>query len=367
MNSKLKTSIAFTLAWIGLAAPEAPGSAFVLPYKTPYSEVYSSPGVVPSRTRTLLPRGAPVVTSNENGAGWVSLSSPVSGWMLSAEKSPTEPSPLPAPSDSTTPPPGILLTRDIIYTSGGCVGPLKLDLARPANPAGPLPAVVVVHGGAWVGGYKETHIPTAIEFAKNGFVAATIEYRLAPANPFPAAVEDVKCAVRFLRANAARYGIDSGRIGAWGWSAGGNLVLLAATTGGDASLEGAGGWSGVSSRLQAAVSSGGPTDFVTLGADMTQYLGGTLAQVPDRYRRASPLTHTGAGDPPMLMTMGTGDWIVSWKQGVTEIQAMERAGVPGQLIKVIGGGHALETRHVPMQPIHAQQAVIPFCNKYLKR
>ena len=117
------------------------------------------------------------------------------------------------------PPADVEFSRDVVYGKAGGQD-LKLDLARPKKADHALPCILVIHGGGWGAGNKEQHDDITWLLARRGYVAATVGYRLAPAHPFPAQVEDVKCAVRFLRANAGKYGIDPDRFGAVGFSAG---------------------------------------------------------------------------------------------------------------------------------------------------
>src|SRR5205823_333626 len=149
---------------------------------------------------------------------------------------------------------------DVEFARPGGVA-LKADLALPNEGKGPFPAVVCLHGGGWVSGDRKQMSKTIEVLARRGYVALAPDYRLAPAHRFPACVEDCKAAVRWLRANAGKYRIDPGRIGAVGLSAGGHLAcLLGVTTPGDG-LEGTGGNSDRSSAVQAVVSFAGPTDL----------------------------------------------------------------------------------------------------------
>jgi acetyl esterase/lipase len=150
-------------------------------------------------------------------------------------------------------PPDVQFTRDLVYGHGG-EEELKLDLARPANPnAKRLPCVVFIHGGAWSAGQRGAHDEDIRRMAGLGYVAATVDYRLAPTHRFPAQVQDVKCAVRYLRAHAEQYGLDPDRIAAWGVSAGAHLALMLGVTQKSDGLEGDGGWPEQSSAVQAVV------------------------------------------------------------------------------------------------------------------
>lgn len=207
--------------------------------------------------------------------------------------------------------------RDVTYARYG-ERTLEMDIYRPQEPWGALPAVVCIHGGGWAKGNRSSHEKVAQALAARGYVAATISYRLSGEAPFPAAIHDCKAAVRFLRANADRYGIDPDRIGAVGLSAGGHLTALLATSAGVVSLEGEGGNAGVSSSIQAAVPMGAQTDLLSerireisaiedRGRIWRQFLGGSQQQRPETYRLASPLTHLDENDPPCHFITGEKD------------------------------------------------------------
>lgn len=253
----------------------------------------------------------------------------------------------PAQDAATTPATIVGILPDIVYGTGDGVE-LKLDLARPitdklVGPAG-APCIVVIHGGAWRMGDKAGHHGEILRFADEGFVSATIQYRFAPRYKFPAQVEDVKCAIRFLRAHASDYGIDPDRIGAVGFSAGAHLSMMLATLDAD-EFAGTGGWPDQSSKVQAAVSFYGPTLFTA--DDMPprteplvlDFLGGTMDEVLEAYKNASPVTHVDAGDPPMLLFQGTDDPLVPFTQAFAMTSAMTQHGVPGRVELLVGAGH----------------------------
>lgn len=195
---------------------------------------------------------------------------------------------------------------------------LEMDIYRPKGAWGELPAIVAIHGGGWANGHRTSHAKVAQALAARGFVAATISYRLSGEAPFPAQIQDCKAAVRFLRANAAEYGIDADRIGAIGLSAGGHLTALLATSGEVTRLDGDGGNGGVSSAIQAAVPMGAQSHFMSprnreisaledRGKIWRQFLGGSQDQKPDTYRLASPLEHLDKDDPPVWFISGEND------------------------------------------------------------
>jgi acetyl esterase/lipase len=248
-----------------------------------------------------------------------------------------------AASAAAQQPAGILFERDVVYGKGGDED-LKLDIARPEKTNSAAPCVVVIHGGAWRGGSKSAHDDIIREFAKRDYVSATVEYRFCPKYPFPAQVEDVKCAVRFLRAHADKYGLDPKRIGAMGFSAGAHLSMMLGVMDKGDGLEGNGGWADQPSKVQAVVAFFGPTDF-TMGYPeasaqlVKDFLGGTLAEKPGVYRAASPVTYVNAGDAAMLLFQGTKDPLVPHEQAYRMAEALTAAGVPGRVEILIGASH----------------------------
>lgn len=194
---------------------------------------------------------------------------------------------------------------------------LRLDVHRPAERLKPLPAVVCIHGGGWRNGDRGSQTAVAQTLATNGYVAVTITYRLRDEAIFPAAIQDCKAAVRWLRANARRLGVGPERIGATGLSAGGHLAALLATSGGVKELEGNGGNAEFSSSIQACVACGAQSD---LESDRIQglsrraedpfyrgFLGGTFDEVPKQYALASPRHHLDENDPPLAFVTGEKD------------------------------------------------------------
>ncbi len=241
------------------------------------------------------------------------------------------------------PPSGVLYEQDVEYGKGGDEV-LHLDIARPEKESPPRACVVVIHGGAWRAGNKSAHTNIVFDLAKRGYVAATVQYRFCPKHRFPAQVEDVKCAVRYLRAHADKYGIDPKRIGAVGFSAGAHLSMMLGVMGPDDGLEGEGGWADQSSQVQAVVAFFGPTD---LAAEypavskplLSDFLGGTPEEKPEAYKLASPITYVSEGDAPILIYQGTKDPLVPHTQAFKMAEALTKAGVPGRVEILVGAGH----------------------------
>jgi acetyl esterase/lipase len=221
----------------------------------------------------------------------------------------------------------------------------RLDLYLPEKAEGRLPLVVWIHGGGWQAGSKEG-CPAVFLVAK-GYAVASINYRLSQHAVFPAQIEDCKAAIRWLRANAVKYHIDSDHIGVWGASAGGHLVALLGATAKAKELEGKGGNADQSSRVQCVVDFFGPTDFVQWDPDfnkpvytmITNLLGGRADANRAKARAASPLFYVDKDSAPLLIVHGDKDPLVPLKQSEELVEAMNKAGVEARLIVIKGGGH----------------------------
>lgn len=229
---------------------------------------------------------------------------------------------------------------------------LLLDLRVP-DTAGPHPVIVYLHSGAWIMGDR-TGGP-ALRQATRGYAVASIEYRLAPKYVWPAQVEDTKAAVRWLRANAARFHLDPNRIALFGTSAGAHIAAVAATTGGIETFEGLElGNAQFSSRVQAVVDLYGPTDLLRLESDKLPCipLDGNASWMPpsllmgcpvqsckERTMTASPMTYATKDDPPFLIMHGMLDCLVAYTQSVSLHEKLEAAGVDSRLLLLPNGEH----------------------------
>src|SRR5262245_38034845 len=192
-------------------------------------------------------------------------------------------------------PENVLFEPNIEYTNPDGQH-LQLDLARPKTGDGPFPAIACIHGGGFRAGTRQGYDGLCIRLAQRGYVAVTVSYRLAPKYQFPAAVHDVKAAIRWLRANAQKYHIDPDRIGVTGGSAGGHLAQFLGVTGGVNRFEGAGGNAEQSSRVACVVNFYGPSDFtksygksVDAAEVLPLWLGGNLDQARQKHIVSSPL------------------------------------------------------------------------------
>lgn len=261
----------------------------------------------------------------------------------------------------------IKTASDVVYNPDDAE-PLQLDLAWPGEGDGPWPCVVFIHGGAWRGGHRKSHLPQVNDFARRGYVAVTVSYRLCPKHIYPAQIEDVKCAIRFLRANREKYHVIPDRIGAVGFSAGAHLAMLLGAMGPDDGLEGGGGWADQPSQVQAVVAFFGPTD---LGAEdlpevskplVRDFLGGTPAEKSDLCAQASPLTYVSRGDAPLLIYQGTKDPLVPHSQAIKMIDRMTAAGVGGRIEFLIGAGHGWQGTDLT----HTLDGTAAFLERHLK-
>lgn len=235
------------------------------------------------------------------------------------------------------------LQNDVVYGKGGDED-LRLDLASPAG-EGPFPAVVVIHGGGWSRGNKAQFRFLIKMLAENGYVAASVGYRLAPAARSPSQVEDVKCAVRFLRAKADELHIDKEHIGAIGFSAGGHLALMLGVADKSDALEGSGGYAKQSSRVQAVVNFFGPAELrgpspnPVAASILRTFIGGSFKEKPKAYAKASPVTFISKDDAPVQTHHGTADPLVPYEQATILKEALDEAGVRNELHSVEGAGH----------------------------
>jgi acetyl esterase/lipase len=243
----------------------------------------------------------------------------------------------------------VLHDRDIEYSNVG--GRMALDIVRPKrlNPTDRLPAVLFVHGGGFRAGNRESYLAQAARLAERGYIAATASYRLAPRNQFPAAVEDVKAAIRFLRANAAKYNIDAEHIGAIGGSAGGHLALMLGLTADVPEFEGSGPNRSHSSRVQCVVNYYGPSDFtqsyqksVDAAIVLPMFLGGDLDNNRRIHQTASPINWVTPRAAPTLSIHGTQDLYVAWEQSLWITTRLVDAGVPAELEVIAGAGHGFK-------------------------
>lgn len=228
----------------------------------------------------------------------------------------------------------------------------KLDLIRSKiRPTGSAPLILFIHGGGWREGDKGSFPPALEKLTAEGFVCATVNYRLSGEAKFPAAIEDCKSALRFLRSKAAEYGIDTNRVGVWGSSAGGHLAALMGTSGDVADFKKNGVHTGLSDRVQAVVDFFGPSDFLKMkgqpssfdhmaaNSPESEFLGGAVESMVETAKQASPMTYVGADDPPFLIMHGDKDKVVPINQSELFFKTLQDAKVPSHFVVVTNGGH----------------------------
>lgn len=218
---------------------------------------------------------------------------------------------------SSTLPEGVSVEKDLVYISYGN-RKLHLDLFLPQNPTHtPHPAVILVHAGGWRSGDKSLQIPMAQQLAARGYVTAAVEYRLSPEAKYPAAVYDLKAAIRWIRANASHYYIDPNKIAILGCSSGGQLVSLVGVANGVEKFAGestyqGGNSSNISENVQAIINIDGILDFTSEQArkyeddpsknpsSAGEWFGGRYNEKPDLWKEASPLYYVNEETPPIL-------------------------------------------------------------------
>ena len=247
-------------------------------------------------------------------------------------------------------PPGVQLVKDVEFGKAGD-RPLLLDLYTPVKLKKPAPGLIFIHGGAWKGGNKDMYRPYAARYAQRGYVVASISYRLSREAPFPAAVEDAKCAVRWMRANANAYKVDPNHICVVGGSAGGHLAMMVGYSSEQKELEGSGGWPDVSSKVQAVVNIYGPCDLTLPGirdaSSVQQFLGGkTYDESPELYQKASPLLQLTKDDPPTLILHGTLDSLVPISQSDKLAERLKQVGVACTYDRLEGWPHVMDLAEV---------------------
>jgi acetyl esterase/lipase len=261
-----------------------------------------------------------------------------------------------ASASAATPPPS---DRDLVAGQQVTIRYCNNQKARISEPSafhGTAPAAVYVHGGSWVsgdydtGGFIINRIGPAL--AAHGFVVVSLNYRLGPHDHWPAQIVDVKCAIRYLRANAGRYHIDPNEIGAWGQSAGGHLVALLGTARRSAGWD-IGAYATQSSGVQAVIDMAGPSDLLTMGDQgdavlVAESFISLLGDVPSGQigadlKKASPTTYVKKGDPPFLILDSNNDEIVYPEQSQELAWYLGLAGVPHELLTVQDGGHEFDT------------------------
>jgi acetyl esterase/lipase len=275
---------------------------------------------------------------------------------------------------------GVRILRDIEYVSNG-VAAQRLDLYLPEKPSDkPLPLLVWIHGGGWLGGSKNENWGAA-STARGDYASASVEYRFSDKALFPAQIQDCQAAIRYLRAHAKEYNLDPDRIGVWGASAGGHLVALLGTSGGKNAFPKIGGNEDQSDRVQAVIDVFGPADFTTvksqaaadkavknifnfddLSSPYAKLIGAPMGESAEKEKAVSPVTYVSKDSPPFLIIHGTADTLVPFAQSAELEAALKKAGVEVLLQPVPGAGHG----GPQFTSLAAQKLYRDFWDKHLK-
>jgi acetyl esterase/lipase len=234
------------------------------------------------------------------------------------------------------------MTSDVTYLTAGGIA-LKLDVYSPRGRTAPNPVVLYFHGGGWAGGSRDRAVLRLLPYLERGFTVVNATYRGGRVAPAPAAVEDCRCALKWLVANAAQHKLDVGRIVLTGDSAGSHLALMSGL------LDASAGFDrqcpeGAAPKVAAIVSWFGATDVSDLleGPNAQRFAADWLGGQPDRAalaRRLSPLTYARAGAPPVLTVHGDADPVVPYAHATRLHAELTKQGVRNELVTVPGGGH----------------------------
>lgn len=280
---------------------------------------------------------------------------------------------------STAVPAEVIEHKNITYVRYG-IRELQLDLYMPktltnnAN-SNPVPGVILVHCGGWRSGFRTHLTPMAIELAKAGYVAATITYRLAPEAQYPAAVYDVKAAIRWLRSHAADYGVDPTRIAVGGSSAGGQIASLTGMTNGLRRFDPQAQHSGVSSDAQLILNIDGLSDFTSAEARKHEdppgkgvssagsWFGGNYAEQRDLWHDASPTYYVGESSPPILFLNSAQERFHVGRDEM--VGKMNVYGIPSKVVTLPETPHTFWLYEPWIKP--AAAAVVGFLDQQFKR
>ena len=299
-----------------------------------------------------------------------------------------------APSATGSPAPlaerlDLTVIRNVPYATASPAQ--KLDLYLPCPNSGPRPVILWIHPGGFITGDKGGNCEMALArvnmielvrpMLERGYSVVSINYRLSEEAIFPALIFDIKAAVRWVRANAARYGFDPDKIAAWGSSSGGYLAAMLATTGGVAELEDLSlGNADQSSRVVAAVDFYGPTDFLMMdphhleigqeahvheaSSHESLLMGAALPTIVEKCKLATPMTHVSRDSAPIYITQGKGDPTIPYPQSIALAEKMAAAiGKEHVVLKLVEKvGHA---DAVFFEEAHLHR-VLDFLDRYMK-
>ena len=251
---------------------------------------------------------------------------------------------------------GYKVMRNIPY-AGTDNARQRLDLALPLKRTSgkPLPVIAFIHGGAWRRGNKDGGLRRIRGFLKSGkYAGVSIGYRLSDEAKWPAQIHDCKAAIRWIKANAEKHGLDGGKIAVHGTSAGGHLVAMLGTSAGVKAMDGSiGPHAARGTKVSCVVDYFGPTNFLRMndfkgriahdaaGSPESQLIGGPIQDNQRKTLTADPISYVSKGDSPFLIMHGTKDMAVPYNQSVILYSALKKVGVPSALLTVTGGGHGV--------------------------
>ena len=269
------------------------------------------------------------------------------GGALGAAATPQAVAPVSRCSESPIPTTAVREARDVTYVVRDG-RPLRFDVAW-TETGPPAPLVILLHGGSWSAGSRASLHGEMVALARRGYTAATVEYRLtqAPRDVFPAAIADVRCALRVLRRRASEFHASAGRVAAMGYSAGGHLASLLGVAADVPGLDGPVCDAGDEDvRVHAVVSFAGPQDLRVNGPYtreqaeiVTNFLGVFPGDDPAIARLASPIAHVSTGDPPFLMLHGIDDPLVPMDHPRRMARALREIGTPASVLELGEIGH----------------------------
>jgi len=287
---------------------------------------------------------------------------------LELDRNASEIQPVEVTGFETTDLTGVRLERNIDYLGEGPAAP-KADLYSPEHIAKGqrCPAVVLIHGGGWVGGDKadgrERNIGTTL--ARNGYIVLSVNYTLGEKGKptWPLNLQQCKTAVRWLRKNADKLKINPEKIGAIGGSAGGHLASMLGVTGPFDGLDPVGPYGEYSCQVQAVVDMYGPIDLMAWKHESVA-IGATKADKPEVFRQASPTSYLRKGNPPFLILHGTKDETVPVDQSIKFAEALKAAGVEYKLVVLDGAEHTFDLQ--PPNQKDLRPLVLGFFDRFLK-
>jgi len=273
----------------------------------------------------------------------------------------------------------VVLAGALALTASGCgLGdkgpPMQFDHPNPSGP--PVPLAVYIHGGGWSAGDKlkdDYYNLVKPKLLAQGVAVASIDYRFAPRDLFPAQIIDVAYAVRYLRSNAKKKRIDPDRIAAFGSSAGGHLASLLGTVDRSAGFD-VGALKSVSSKVKAVVAISGVSNLTDPAFPEATDAGiqaafGVRGGTPSdpALTKGSPIAYVSRGDAPFLVVHGTADALAPYDQSVKFANRLKEAGVPVELVTVLGGDHNLTAPGQSLAPAQLADRIAGFLVKELRR